>query len=77
YHRLVFRRHKKFRLVDAANRMALVGLAAIGTAVVSAVWLTMSVVYPGGTAPVIGSILALVVIATWVVIPLLGRRGID
>jgi hypothetical protein len=77
YHRLVFRRHLKFKLVDAANRMALLGLAAIGTAVVTAVWLTMSIVYPGGAAAVIGSILAVLVIAVWVVIPLLRRRRVE
>ncbi len=76
YHRLVFRRHMKVKLVDAANRMALLGLAAIGTAVVTAVWLTMSIVYPGITGPVVGAVLAAVVVLVWVVVPLSGRRRI-
>ena len=45
YHRLVFRRHKKGRLVRAANIMAIGGIAAVGLAVAAAVALIASFVY--------------------------------
>ncbi|HEY2316251.1 MAG TPA: DUF6328 family protein [Streptosporangiaceae bacterium] len=44
YHRLVFRRHLKEHLVQAANAMAVLGLAAVGLAVSSAVLLVSSYV---------------------------------
>src|ERR1700684_1813309 len=39
YHRLVFRRHQKERLIRAANVMAICGLVAVGLAISTAVLL--------------------------------------
>ena len=50
YHRLVFRRHTKTQLVTASNAMALGGLAAVGLAVASAVWLVLQRVVDHGSA---------------------------
>src|SRR5215472_10069383 len=47
YHRLVFRRRQKERLVRAANAMAILGLGAVGLAVSTAVLLVTSYVASG------------------------------
>src|SRR5260370_16908673 len=47
YHRLVFRRHQKERLVQAANVMAITGLAVVGLAISAAVLLVISYVDRG------------------------------
>src|ERR1700733_11081450 len=47
YHRLVFRRHEKERLVRAANVMALLGLGAVALAISAAVLLVTSYVTRG------------------------------
>lgn len=49
YHRLVFRRGQKERLVRAASKMAICGLGAVGLAVTAAVLLVTS--YVPGTWP--------------------------
>jgi hypothetical protein len=73
YHRLVFRRHEKSQLVAASNAMALAGLAAVGMAVASAVWLVLSVVDHGWPVPVLVSAIVLVFFTLWFVIPMLAR----
>jgi uncharacterized protein DUF6328 len=47
YHRLVFRRHLKRHLVTAANRMAILGLAAVGLTMSAAVLLVLGYVARG------------------------------
>src|ERR1700730_3472327 len=44
YHRLVFRRHEKERLLRTANALALMGLASVAIAVTLSVLLVLSVV---------------------------------
>lgn len=44
YHRWVFRKHEKGRLLKAANVLALLGLVSVALAVNSAVWLILSFV---------------------------------
>src|SRR6185437_10791705 len=53
YHRLVFRLRQKGRLVQAANAMAIGGLAAVAVAVSGTVWLVVSYVQKGASAFVI------------------------
>jgi hypothetical protein len=77
YHRLVFQRQKKAQLVQAANRIALGGIAAVGVAMITAIWLVFSVVYRGLTAPIAGTITALVFLLLWVIVPLCGRRRVS
>src|SRR5882757_6721293 len=47
YHRLVFRRHEKESLIQAANVMALLGLGAVALAISAAVLLVTSFVAQG------------------------------
>jgi MFS family permease len=74
YHRLVFRRGQKERLVRAASVMAIAGLAAVGLAVSAAVLLVTGFV--AGTFP---SVLITVLVTCmfgglWFVFPLASRR---
>jgi hypothetical protein len=74
YHRLVFRRHQKPRLVAASNAMALAGLATVGLAVNSAVWLVASFVCRGWPVVAIVLVVFLIFCVLWIVIPVAGRR---
>jgi prolipoprotein diacylglyceryltransferase len=75
YHRLVFRRHQKKHLVDAANIMAICGLATVGLAVCGAVLLVVSFVDQGlaATAAIPAAVFC-VFAGLWFVLPL-ARRG--
>jgi hypothetical protein len=74
YHRLVFRRQEKERLVRAANVLAILGLAVVGLAVTSAVTLIFSYV-AGGLPTVLVTIIVLGMFAgLWFVFPLARRR---
>jgi MFS family permease len=77
YHRLVFRRGQKERLVRAANVMALGGLAAVALAVSGTVVLVVSYVYRGATGLVIGGCLVVLFISLWAILPLAHRREAD
>jgi hypothetical protein len=74
YHRLVFKRHQKARLVQASNAMALAGIAGVGIAVTAALWLTMSIVYSPTLSLLFGLGAAALIVALWIVLPLTGRR---
>ena len=71
-HRVVFRKHRKEHLVQAANVMALAGLAAVGLSITGAVWLVSSVVTPG-VAPALAAGTAATFTLLWLVVPVLGR----
>ena len=73
YHRLVFRLRQKGRLVQAANAMAIGGLAAVAVAVSGTVWLVVSYVQKGASAFVIGGCVAVVFASLWFVFPLARR----
>ena len=75
YHRLVFRRGMKEGLVRFANLMAIVGLAAIGGAVLTAVALVTD--YVAGTVPaiLISGLMALLLATLWFAIPLARRSA--
>jgi hypothetical protein len=74
YHRLVFRRHEKERLVRAANVMALLGLAAVGLAVSAAVLLVTSYVAKGLPSILISAFVVCLFGGLWFAFPL-GSRG--
>jgi hypothetical protein len=74
YHRLVFRRQEKERLVRAANVMALLGLAAVGLAISAAVLLVTSYVVRGVPAIVISACVVCLFGGLWFAFPL-ARRG--
>jgi len=70
YHRLVFRRGLKEPLVKYANLMAILGLGAVGAAVLAAVLLVTS--YVAGTLPgaLITSLIACMLVCLWFALPL-------
>jgi hypothetical protein len=74
YHRLVFRRRQKYRLVQTANVMAIAGLAAVGLAISGAVLLVTSVVESGGPVVLISAFTVALFAGLWFVLPLV-RRG--
>src|ERR1700761_2800526 len=74
YHRLVFRRGQKERLVRAANVMAVAGLAAVGLAVSSAILLVTDYVSSGLTAALITAFVTLLFAGLWFALPLARRR---
>src|SRR5215469_5321524 len=65
YHRLVFRRGQKERVVRAANAMALLGLAAVSLAVSSAVLLVTSYVATALPAALITAFIAALFGGLW------------
>jgi MFS family permease len=75
YHRLVFRRGQKERLVRAASVMAIAGLAAVGLAVSAAVLLVTS--YVGGSlaAGLITAFVACLFSLLWFAFPLARRHS--
>lgn len=74
YHRLVFRRRQKERLVRAANAMAIAGLATVGLAVSAAVLLVTEFV-AGGLAGVLITVLVVLMFGLlWFALPLVNRR---
>jgi hypothetical protein len=74
YHRLVFRRGLKEDLVRYANRIALLGLACVGAAVLTAVFLVTSYVAGALPAAVITAVAACMFAGLWFAFPLARRR---
>lgn len=69
FHRIVFRRHEKGELMEAANKMALAGLCSVALAISGAVLLVVSFVERGLVVPVIAATTAGVYAALWFVLP--------
>lgn len=74
YHRLVFRRGMKEDLVRFANAMAILGLAAVGAAVLIAVLLITEFVVGALAGAIITAVLACLLAGLWFVVPLAQRR---
>jgi hypothetical protein len=74
YHRLVFRRGQKERLVRAASVMAITGLATVGLAVSAAVLLVTGYVASGLPAALITASVTCVFILLWFAFPLARRH---
>ncbi len=74
YHRLVFRRHQKEHLVRAANRMAVLGLAAVGLAISAAVLLVSSFVATAVPAALITVFIVCLFGGLWFALPLARHR---
>ena len=74
YHRMVFRRGQKERLVRAASVMAIGGLAAVALAVSAAVLLVTSYVGGGLAAGLISAFVAVMFGLLWFAFPLTRRR---
>jgi Family of unknown function (DUF6328) len=74
YHRLVFRRRQKERLVKDANIMAICGLVAVGLAISAAVLLVVSYVDKGLPAVIITAFTICLFVGLWLVLPLVRGR---
>jgi hypothetical protein len=74
YHRLVFRRGMKEPLVRYANLMAVLGLAAVGAAVLTAVLLVTSYVAGPLPAGLITALVACMLVGVWFALPLARRE---
>ena len=75
YHRLVFRQGLKEPLVRYANVMAILGLASVGAAVLTAVLLVTSVVAGVLPGALITAVMACALAGLWFVLPVTRRRG--
>jgi hypothetical protein len=73
YHRLVFRRGMKERLVRFANVLAILGLAAVGASVLGAVLLVTW--YVGGVlaGSLITAFVGVMLLALWFTVPIVSR----
>ena len=69
-HRLLFRRHQKRRVVDAANRLALGGLVALWIALVGVMWFITDVLYGHGPGAAAAAASAIWFGALWFALPL-------
>jgi Family of unknown function (DUF6328) len=74
YHRLVFRRGLKEPLIQFANVMAILGLAAVGAAVLSAVLLVTWYVAGALAGTLITALAAVMLSLLWFAVPLASRR---
>jgi hypothetical protein len=68
-HRVTFRMQQKREVVRLGNRMALIGLAALGLAMTGAIILVTDFLYSPTTTVIAGSFALLLIIALWLVIP--------
>jgi hypothetical protein len=75
YHRLVFRRGMKERLIRFANLLAIFGLAAVGAAVLAAVLLVMWFVAGALAGGVVTALVGVMLGCLWFAVPLASRRG--
>lgn len=74
YHRLVFRRRQKERLVRAGNVMAICGLVTVALAVSTAVLLVTGYVTRGLPAALITAFIVLLFAGLWFALPLARRE---
>jgi hypothetical protein len=77
YHRIVFRQHKKARLLRVSNAMALAGLAAVGCSISLAVLLVAGVVLRGLAVPVVFTLTGGMFVVLWMIVPLASRHHMD
>ena len=73
YHRLVFRRGMKERLVRFANVLAILGLTAVGAAVLAAVLLVTWYVAGALAGGLITAVIGVMLFGLWFTVPLVSR----
>ena len=73
YHRALFARRLKHQVVLVASRFAVLGLGLLGLAITCSVELILDLVLGHGTALLIATGLAALLILAWVVLPLVRR----
>lgn len=74
YHRLVFRRGMKERLVRFANALAILGLAAVALAVLTAVLLLAWYVAGALAGGLVTALVGATIVMLWFAVPLASRR---
>jgi hypothetical protein len=74
YHRLNFRRRDKEHIVEVSSRMTLIGISALGLAMVGAVLLVTDYLFGETTVYVATALVAVMFLTLWFVIPVLRRR---
>jgi hypothetical protein len=77
FHRLVFHRHRKRRLVRVSNAMAIAGLVAVALAITGSVLLVMSYIERGPIGGVIAVSTLFTFACLWFVFPLVCRGQLD
>ena len=77
YHRWVFRRHDKERLVHTANWMALAGLSLLGLAICGCVFLIAHVLFGEWASIAVVTLTAAVVLGLWYVLPIARREEVE
>ena len=77
YHRWVFRRHEKSRLLRTANVVALVGLGAVAVAISTAIWLIMSFIGASWIVTALSAGTSAMFALLWFVLPVHDRLRSD
>ncbi len=77
YHRWVFRRHARAKMLRLANVQALWGLGMVALAVCSAVWLVLMVVGLNWAVALLGALITAAFAVLWFVLPIVDRRRRD
>lgn len=77
YHRWVFRRHEKGRLLRYANTQAIVGLGMVALAVCVAVWMVLLFVGLNWPTALLAALVTGCFGALWFVLPIADRIGAD
>lgn len=73
-HRMLFRRHQKYELVEVTSRLAATGLVFLAIAILSALLFVVSVVINLTVAIIGTAVLGAVLVGTWYVLPSEIRR---
>jgi O-antigen/teichoic acid export membrane protein len=77
YHRWIFRRHEKGRLLRYANVQAILGLAMVAVAACAAVWMTLLFVGLSSSEGLLAGATTGCFAALWFVIPIMDRLRAD
>jgi hypothetical protein len=77
YHRWVFRRHEKRRLLRIANVLALLGLASVAVAISLAIWLIMSFIGASWIVIALSAATSATFVVLWFALPFLDRLRSD
>jgi Family of unknown function (DUF6328) len=73
FHRLRFRKGDKEAILRVSNRLILAGIACLGVAIVSVVWLVSDLVFTDSIAKLIAVAAGVIVVLLWLVLPLQRR----
>jgi len=74
FHRFTFRLQQKDRLVRFGNRFAIAGIGVLGLAMTCAVTLITDVLYGAVATAITATLVLLMFISFWLLIPLFGRE---